>query len=89
MESRITLILLNMVSSFQHCLCLNFSNVSHILNSCPIDNDEEGGAGGSSDAVSVVDIVDAFGLQEITLSKGEFMAYVKAFLPKVKKYLEE
>ena len=78
-----------MVSSFQHCLSLNFSIVSHILNSFPIDNDEEGGAGGSSDAVSVVDIVDAFGLQEITLSKGEFMAYVKAFLPKVKKFLEE
>lgn len=54
-----------------------------------IDNDEEGGAGGSSDAVSVVDIVDAFGLQEITLSKGEFMAYIKTFLPKVKKHLEE
>ena len=53
------------------------------------NNDEEdGGAGGSADAVSVVDIVDAFGLQEVTLSKAEFMAYIKVYLPKVKKHLE-
>lgn len=54
-----------------------------------VDNDEEdGGAGGSSDAQSVVDIVDAFGLQEVSLSKGEFMAYIKTYLPKVKAHLE-
>jgi hypothetical protein len=55
-----------------------------------VDNDEEdGGAGGSSDAVSVVDIVDAFGLNEVTIDKKSFMAYIKTYLPKVKKYLEE
>lgn len=54
-----------------------------------VENDEEdGGAGGNSDAVSVIDIVDSFNLQELTLSKGEWTAYIKTFLPKVKKHLE-
>lgn len=54
------------------------------------NNDEEdGGAGGSSDAVSVVDVVDAFNLQEITLEKKDFMTYIKQYLPKIKKHLED
>lgn len=54
-----------------------------------IDNDEDAdGAGGASNAISVIDIVDAFGYNEITMSKAEFMAYIKTYLPKVKTHLE-
>lgn len=34
-------------------------------------------------AETVVDIVDAFNLQEINLSKKDFMAWAKAYMPKV------
>lgn len=39
-------------------------------------------------SVTVIDIVDAFRLQEITLDKKAFMAYVKGYLKKVKDNLE-
>jgi hypothetical protein len=53
-----------------------------------IANDEEGDGTLDDGSTNVVDIVDAFSLQEITLSKGEWTAYVKTYLPKIKKHLE-
>ena len=41
-----------------------------------------------NDAVTVVDIVDAFQLNEINLTKSDFMAYVKGFLATVTAKLE-
>jgi hypothetical protein len=45
------------------------------------DDDEEG--------ETVVDVVEAFKLNEMTISKGEFMAWAKAYLPKVTAKLTE
>jgi hypothetical protein len=42
-----------------------------------IANDEEGDGTLDDGSTNVVDIVDSFSLQEITLSKGEWTAYVK------------
>jgi hypothetical protein len=44
---------------------------------CSLDNDEEGGAGGNSEAVSIVDIVDAHRLKEIELDKKAWTGYIK------------
>jgi len=53
-----------------------------------IANDEEGDGGVDDNSVNVIDIVDSFNLQELTLSKAEWTAYVKTYLPKIKKALE-
>ncbi len=42
-----------------------------------------------NDAVTVVDIVDSFQLQEIQMAKKDFMAYVKGFLALVTAQLEK
>ena len=39
-------------------------------------------------SVTVIDLVDAFRLQEINLDKKGFMAYVKTYLKKIKETLE-
>ncbi len=39
-------------------------------------------------SVTVIDIVDAFRLNEINLDKKAFMAYVKGYLKKIKDHLE-
>jgi hypothetical protein len=54
----------------------NTLNINLINN---LDNDEEdgGGAGGDSNAESVIDLVDAHRLKEITLDKKGWMAYIK------------
>jgi hypothetical protein len=66
-----------------------------------IANDDEDGGAGGDDNVSVVDIVDAFKLKEINITKPEFVAYIKRkpqlsflsfsveYLPKVKAKLTE
>ncbi|CDW75000.1 UNKNOWN [Stylonychia lemnae] len=51
-------------------------------------NDEEGDGTVDDNSVNVIDIVDSFNLQEITLSKAEWTAYIKTYLPKIKKHLE-
>lgn len=53
-----------------------------------IANDEDGDGGVDDGSINVIDIVDSFNLQEITLSKAEWTAYVKTYLPKIKKHLE-
>jgi Translationally controlled tumour protein len=38
--------------------------------------------------VSIVDVIDAFGYQEVNLTKKDFVTYIKTYLPKVKQHLE-
>lgn len=53
------------------------------------DNDEEGG-GGLGDAVeTVIDVVDAFKYTSVPMSKKDFGAYIKGYMVRVKKHLEE
>ena len=74
---------------------VNFTFSNKIL-----DNDEEdGGAAGGDDVETVINIVEAHRLQEITLEKKVFMGYIKGtsisisylidYLKKVKAKLEE
>lgn len=52
------------------------------------NNDDDGGD--LADAVeTVVDVSDSFQLQETTFTKKDFQAYIKAYLGRVKKHLEE
>ncbi len=56
-----------------------------------VDEDAEEGAkaeGGNDNTVTVIDIVDALRLQEISLDKKGFMSYVKGYLKAVKEKLE-
>lgn len=54
-------------------------------------NTEEGEDESQPDdkTVTVVDVVDAMRLQEITLDKKAFMAYIKGYLKSIKEKLEE
>ena len=49
---------------------------------------EEEAAAGDDKTITVIDIVDALRLQEITLDKKGFMAYIKGYLKAVKEKLE-
>lgn len=53
-------------------------------------NTEEGEDESAADdkTVTVIDIVDAMRLQEITLDKAAFMAYIKGYLKAIKEKLE-
>ncbi len=53
-------------------------------------NTEEGEEEAAADSkmITVIDIVDAMRLQEITLDKKSFMAYIKGYLKAVKEKLE-
>ncbi len=56
-----------------------------------VDEDAEEGAkaeGGNDHTVTVIDIVDALRLQEISLDKKGFMSYVKGYLKAIKEKLE-
>lgn len=56
-----------------------------------VDEDAEEGAkaeGGDDKTVTVIDIVDALRLQEISLDKKGFMSYVKGYLKAIKEKLE-
>ena len=64
-------------------MSIKMSNDQFIAN----DEDGDGGAGGD-DVQNVIDIVDAFGLKEIELKKAAWGAMIKAYMPKVKAYLE-
>lgn len=64
------------ISVFQ--VCISFS-VNQVNNLYLIANDEEGegAAGGDSDAVTVIDLVDAHRLKEIEFDKKAWTAYIK------------
>ena len=49
---------------------------------------EEEAAAGDDKTITVIDIVDALRLQEITLDKKGFMAYIKGYLKAIKEKLE-
>ena len=49
---------------------------------------EEEAVAADDKTVTVIDIVDALRLQEITLDKKQFMAYIKGYLKAVKEKLE-
>ena len=51
------------------------------------EGEEEAGAADDK-TITVIDIVDALRLQEITLDKKSFMAYIKGYLKAIKEKLE-
>ncbi|EPR63282.1 putative histamine-releasing factor [Toxoplasma gondii TgCatPRC2] len=53
------------------------------------DNSEEDGGGVDSTSETVVDVVDAFRLQETPFSKKEFGTYIKGYMQRVKGHLEK
>eukprot|EP00826_Nyctotherus_ovalis_P000196 TRINITY_DN0_c223_g1_i8.p1 TRINITY_DN0_c223_g1~~TRINITY_DN0_c223_g1_i8.p1 ORF type:complete len:174 (-),score=70.18 TRINITY_DN0_c223_g1_i8:48-569(-) len=56
-----------------------------------LGEDEEKGAdaGGMPEGETVIDIVDRFDLKETKYDKKSFQAYVKVYLNKIKKYLQD
>jgi hypothetical protein len=48
-----------------------------------------GGAPADDKTITVIDVVDALRLKEITLDKKSFMAYIKGYLKTIKEKLEE
>ncbi|KAI4839712.1 translationally-controlled tumor-like protein [Plasmodium brasilianum] len=53
------------------------------------DNSEEAADGMGADVEQVIDIVDSFQLTSTSLSKKEFSVYIKNYMQKILKYLEE
>ncbi|CBZ56251.1 Translationally-controlled tumor protein,related [Neospora caninum Liverpool] len=53
------------------------------------DNSEEDGGGVDSATETVIDVVDAFRLQETPFSKKEFGTYIKGYMQRVKTHLEK
>jgi hypothetical protein len=63
------------ITAFQ---VLSLFTIDLLLNITLVDNDEEdGGAGGNSNAETVIDLVDAHRLKEINLDKKSWTAYIK------------
>ena len=58
--------------------------------SANVDEDAENSTGDSSgDVETVIDIVDGFSLQEQSITKKEFLAYIKLYIKNVCTHLEE
>ncbi|GAW81447.1 translationally controlled tumor protein [Plasmodium gonderi] len=53
------------------------------------DNSEEAVDGMGADVEQVIDIVDSFQLTSTSLSKKEYSVYIKNYMQKILKYLEE
>lgn len=54
------------------------------------DEAEEGGnEGGAPMGEQIINVIETCNLRQLHLSKADFMTYIKAFLPKLKKELEE
>lgn len=58
--------------------------------SANVDEDAGEGATGEAggDAVTVIDVVDKFTLEEYSMQKNEFKAYIKGYMMNLMKYLE-
>ncbi|OXB71415.1 UNVERIFIED_CONTAM: hypothetical protein H355_005402 [Colinus virginianus] len=68
---------------------LHVANIASFLRSVGSVRSEEDGGGVDAGTETVVDVVDAFRLQETTFSKKEFGVYIKGYMQRVKALLEK